>query len=145
MSGTGRNGNQAVERTFRELSSTMKRLKDFADAHPSEMALFGELADAYNEARDRHLAACRAAKAESPLFKMTIPHTFECPDPDAARKALKKDFATYFDIKTVARTQPIRNAVKSNPDHPLTMVVVEKEGTPRLNGPKAIDLSALKE
>lgn len=137
------NGKSPVERTFKDVSAALKSLKDFVGEHAEAMEQFTTLADAFNQARDAHLKALKAAKAESPLYVMSIPHTFECSDVDTAKKILKDRFDEYFKTTVKPKTDAVRNALKSDPEHVLGTLVEEIEETPRHEGPKAIDLSAL--
>lgn len=138
------NGLNPVERTFRTVEERLRALRTFVATHPDEIQELTQLADSFNEAREAHVKALKASRVESPLYKMTIPKTYEMgTDVATAKEQLGDQFPEYFEEVVKPKTSAIRNALASNPDHKVNLVVKEVEETPRHTGPKAIDLTAL--
>lgn len=122
----------------------LKALRDFVAEHPEVFETFGEIADEFNEALQHHVKALKAEKSESALFRMTVPHIYVCPDVEKAKEVLGASFGEYFETKHALKTAAVRNALSSNPEHQLKDLVAEVEDTPRHEGPKPINISAIK-
>jgi hypothetical protein len=135
---------QMVESTFRDLTEKRKKLQDFVRDHAELFGQFGTLVDEFNQSRAMHVGALKVAKTSSPLFKMTIPKHFVCPDQKMAEDLLKERFKEFAEIELKVNTAAVRNAIKAETVPGIEMVFTEVDDTPRHSGPKEIDISALR-
>jgi hypothetical protein len=142
--GSGANSG-TTEKTYRELFDARQALLDLVKLHPEVFEAFGRLSDDFNKRLANHKAALKANRSESPFFTMSIPHPFVVKDIELAKQTLGARFDEFVETKHDAKTDIVRNALKSGTCPGLEMVVEEIEGSPRHTGLKEINISALLE
>ena len=140
-----KNGN-GIGTTLNTVQTRKQTLRDFITKHQDVFDEFSRMADEFNLALAEHLKVLKEKKAESALFTMTIPHKYVLVKTvDEVKAALGDQFSEYVKTEYRPITGAIRHALEKNDSTKLKDLVAEIEDTPRHEGPKPINISAISE